>query len=110
MLLMDAGSPLKVPHMCHDRWKTLHHATYKATVIKNGMHSGTTKQHWPSDLSKICFDTFQPEWIQQFDARIPRCFRDLEEIVLAKVNRFHDVLAKHIPDIASVRDGISFRE
>ena len=60
--------------------------------------------HWPRELSKGCYDAFQPKWMQLFGDQLPKLYESFEKILREEMRGFHEHMAQKLPQIPNLED------
>jgi len=91
-----AGS--SAPHVAKE-WHNYNPASYIAAARKNGVNPNSKRGaiDWPRELSRKCYDAFQPQWMELFGSQLPGLYAKFETIVKEETSRFHDELVQRLP-------------
>lgn len=82
-------------------WHNYHPASYTAAARRGGVNPNSTRGviHWPNELSKPCYDAFQPKWMEVFGNQLPKMYDLFEKIIVEATDQFHDQMAQRLPQI-----------
>lgn len=89
-----------------EAWHGYHHTSYCAAARKGGINPKSKRGeiHWPRELSKGCYDAFQPKWMQLFGDQLPKLYESFEKILREEMRGFHEHMAQKLPQIPNLED------
>ncbi|CAE7441161.1 NUGGC [Symbiodinium sp. CCMP2592] len=89
-----------------EAWHGYHPTSYCAAARKSGINPKSRRGeiHWPRELSKGCYDAFQPKWMELFGSQLPKLYESFEQILREEMRGFHEHMAQKLPQIPNLED------